>query len=333
MWSYPPTLAFSGHETFPFRYAWLKKGLDAAADDPAVFRRDEALTALGVGKNMVRSIRHWCLAAGVIEEVGGGSRRPSGCFRPTPFGRALLADDGWDPYLEDPATPWLLHWQVASNARRCTTWFWAFSHYHEPEFTRDALFAALLTWAQAAGARRLAANSLRRDIDCFLRTYVPSRQTKVLLLEDTLDCPLVELGLLRATPGRPAFQFNRGAQPHLPDGVFCYAALDFWGRFAGAARTLSLADLARQPGSPGQLFKLDESSLADRCARLERWTGGAVGYDETAGLRQLYRRGCCASPWRAPAVRRRTSTRRSTRCAGGRWWCSGATQLNHAGQG
>src|SRR5579885_1940203 len=78
MWSYPPTLAFSGHETFPFRYAWLKKGLDAAADDPAVFRRDEALTALGVGKNMVRSIRHWCLAAGVIEEVGGGRAAASG---------------------------------------------------------------------------------------------------------------------------------------------------------------------------------------------------------------------------------------------------------------
>ena len=30
---------FSGHETFPFRYPWLKKGFDAVADDPSVFTR------------------------------------------------------------------------------------------------------------------------------------------------------------------------------------------------------------------------------------------------------------------------------------------------------
>ena len=39
------------------------------------------MTTLGVGKNMVRSIRHWCLAAGVIEEVAGDSA--GGGLRPT----------------------------------------------------------------------------------------------------------------------------------------------------------------------------------------------------------------------------------------------------------
>ena len=58
---------FSGHETFPFRYPWLKKGFDAVCEDGQVFLREDAITVLGVGKNMVRSIRHWCLAAGVIE--------------------------------------------------------------------------------------------------------------------------------------------------------------------------------------------------------------------------------------------------------------------------
>jgi hypothetical protein len=62
----PPS--FSGHETFPFRYAWLKKGVDAVSQDPLVFSDDRAMIKLGVGKNMVRSIRHWCLAARLIEE-------------------------------------------------------------------------------------------------------------------------------------------------------------------------------------------------------------------------------------------------------------------------
>src|SRR5579884_462777 len=51
-------IGFSGHETFPFRTAWLKKAVDAVTADPRVFTRDDAFVVLGVGKNMVRSIRH-----------------------------------------------------------------------------------------------------------------------------------------------------------------------------------------------------------------------------------------------------------------------------------
>ncbi len=71
--------SFSGHETFPFRYPWLKKGFDAVQQDAEAFLRDDAITTLGVGKNMVRSIRHWCLAAGVLAE----GRDAGGALRPT----------------------------------------------------------------------------------------------------------------------------------------------------------------------------------------------------------------------------------------------------------
>jgi len=286
----PTTYSFSGHETFPFRYSWLKKGFDAVAEDGTIFLRDEAMTTLGVGKNMVRSIRHWCLSAGVIEAAASSNGRPSGHFRPSWLGQALFADDGWDPYLEDPATLWLLHWQIATNLRRSTTWFWAFSHFHEPEFTRDLLCSALFAWTQTVGAKRIATSSLRRDIDCFLRTYLPARQSKVLLLEDTLDCPLVELGLVRTAGDGQVFQFQRGLQPQLPNGILFYALADFWGNFAPAAGVLALSDAARQPGSPGQVFKIDEAALAERCGEIEDWTEGALSYDETAGLKQLYRR-------------------------------------------
>src|SRR5215212_3704187 len=87
-------VSFSGHETFPFRYSWLKKGIDAASQDPAIFSKEEAMSELGVGKNMVRSIRHWCLAARLIREdaVAGGIR---GQFTATVLGRKLFADHGF----------------------------------------------------------------------------------------------------------------------------------------------------------------------------------------------------------------------------------------------
>jgi len=42
--------AFSGHETFVFRYAWMKKAVDAAREDGGVFASEQAMVKLGVGK-------------------------------------------------------------------------------------------------------------------------------------------------------------------------------------------------------------------------------------------------------------------------------------------
>ena len=44
----PTSFSFSGHETFPFRYPWLKKGFDAVRTDPLIFQQDDAITSLGV---------------------------------------------------------------------------------------------------------------------------------------------------------------------------------------------------------------------------------------------------------------------------------------------
>jgi hypothetical protein len=277
--------SFSGHETFPFRYPWLKKGVDGVRADPEVFLRDDAITTLGVGKNMVRSIRHWCLTAGVVAEDRPGAR----ALRVTDFGKLLLSNDGLDPYLEDPATLWLLHWQIASSRARATTWFWTFSHFHEPEFTREALTSALAHWAQTLPGKPVAESSLRRDVEVFLRTYVPSRTGRGAVLEDSLDCPLVELGLIVPAAGQ-SYQFRRGTQKGLPDAILLYAVLQFWGAFAPAAETLAVHELARQPGSPGRIFKMDESGLIDRLEAVDRVTDNAIAYAETAGLRQLYRR-------------------------------------------
>ena len=282
-----PPHTFSGHETFPFRYPWMKKGYDAVSEDGGVFLRDDAITTLGVGKNMVRAIRHWCLTAGIVEPNKPGTEEANS-LRTTKFGKQLLSDRGMDPYLEDPATLWLLHWQIASHRYRAATWFWTFSHFNEPEFTREALSSALFRWTQTLDGKLVAESSVKRDVDCFLGTYVASRASRGDVAEDSIDCPLVELNLI--TQQGQTFQFRRGAQRSLPDGILLFAIMRFWEVFAPMAKTLAIHDVARQPGSPGRLFKIDESSLVERLEGVERQTDGKLSYGETAGLRQLYRR-------------------------------------------
>src|SRR3954471_14458073 len=184
---------FSGHETFPFRYPWLKKGFDAVRSDPTIFQQDDAITTLGVGKNMVRSIRHWCLAAGLIEEVREEGEKRTGGLGPTDLGAWIFDDEkGFDPFLEDPATLWLLHWHITSNPRRATTWWWTFSFFNEPEFTIDQLSSAVFKWSQTLPGKEVASSSLRRDVECFVHTYVPTRTSRGGMVEDSLDCPLVD---------------------------------------------------------------------------------------------------------------------------------------------
>src|SRR5258708_1828622 len=87
---------FSGHETFPCRYAWLPKAFAEIRSDPKALADDQAaMIALGVGKNMVRAIRFWLHAAGIAAPGAGGS------FTPTQLGKRLLSSRGEDPFLED----------------------------------------------------------------------------------------------------------------------------------------------------------------------------------------------------------------------------------------
>ena len=210
------TPRFAGHETFSLRYGWLKKAVDATAADPLVFTRDDALVTLGVGKNMVRSIRHWGLATGILEEDPEQQNNRGRHIRPSALGDMLFEARGLDPYLEEPGTLWLVHWRLASRPEGPTTWYWVFNHFAEGEFTKARLITALQDLSEQGDWTRVAENSLKRDVDCFIRTYVPSRATKTQVLEDTLDCPLAELGLIQEIEGGRIYAFARGEHPSLP---------------------------------------------------------------------------------------------------------------------
>ncbi|MCY4353900.1 MAG: DUF4007 family protein [Truepera sp.] len=284
---YRPQL--SGHETFPLRYGWLKKAFDAveASEDEtenrAVFKSDSAIAHFGVGKNMVASMRHWSTAAGVLEEVTSESR-----FRTTPLGRLLFRDDGLDPYMEDPSTSWLVHWNVSGNPVK-TTWFWAFNHYPALSFERDMLVRAISRLASERNWSRASAATIRRDVSCFVRTYVPQPISCHAGYEDALESPLTELGLIKSVGRRDGFRFVRGPKPSLGCGVFVYAVTDFWNRHSPDVHTLSFEALAHEPGSPGRVFLLEENDLIDLLVSLEEFSNGIYRWSETAGLKQLIR--------------------------------------------
>lgn len=280
---------FSGHETFPLRYGWLKKAFDAvegaesSGDETSVFQDEAAIARFGVGKNMVSSMRHWALQSGVIDTVPGEQRMAT-----TRLGRKIFGDEGLDPYMENPATLWLIHWQLSGRPDK-TTWFWVFNHFANTTFDRDHLVAGLVKLASERGWSRVAEATIKRDVECFVRTYAARPTGKKVAHEDALESPLTELGLIKSVGKRDGFRLVRGPKSSLGDGVFAYALIEFWSRFS-SAQTLSFEAIAHEPGSPGRVFLLDEEDLADRLADLAEVTGDALSWSETAGLKQVLRR-------------------------------------------
>tara|TARA_R110002020_G_scaffold50821_5_gene143887 strand:- start:14267 stop:15226 length:960 start_codon:yes stop_codon:yes gene_type:complete len=284
--SYKPQ--FSGHETFPLKYGWLKKAFDALTRDPSksgrlIFSEDEAISLFGVGKNMVTSIRYWATSSGIISDGSKGEE-----IKVTRLGRRLFGEHGHDPYMEDPATSWIVHWHLCGRPGR-TTWFWAFSHLPTLSFDRDTLVQGLLGLASDRGWPRVAPTTVKRDVECFLRTYSSRwRSAASLSHEEELESPLVELGLIKPVGKKDGFRMVRGPKTTLGDGVFAFALLDFWGQYS-RANTLSLEAIAHEPGSPGRVFLLDEDDLVERLSGIEDITDGALTWSKTAGLKQVIR--------------------------------------------
>lgn len=296
------TPSFSGHQTFPFRYTWLKKGVEAVAKDPTVFSSENASVALGVGKNMVSSIRHWCRVSRLIEEGIGQPKQLTmhlgekiivhrrGQFVPTHLGRSIFDENGFDPFLDDPATLWLIHWQIATNTDQATAWYWAFNILRGNQFTPHIFARELYKWAQQQkkSMRPVSDNTLQRDVNCFIRTYCQARHTDA-VVEETFDCPLVELNLIAELPDGNGYEFQRGSKETLPIEVVAWTLDTFWKSRFFRREALSFSDLMYAPSSPGRVFRLDEDTMTTYLENLEQLTKGALQYDETSGLKQVYR--------------------------------------------
>ena len=96
-------MKFRGHETFFIRKGWLGKGLKHITENPDVFvsKEENPMDVLGIGSNMVKSLRYWMQAVGISQEPKSGKRKQS--F--TAWGRLIRE---YDAYIEEMGTLLLL---------------------------------------------------------------------------------------------------------------------------------------------------------------------------------------------------------------------------------
>lgn len=284
-------MRYSGHEWFPCRYAWLPKAYRLLSDDPTGLDDEtRAVETLGIGKNMVRALKFWATTMRVIERP-----EDSEGYTITRFGEALFGNGGFDPFLEDIRTLWLLHWHIATADDPLFAWDFLLNRWHRPEIVRSVVLPEFIREANS-GARTYSETTLKQHFDVFLMVYVQVGKSRAGAGEDHLDSPLVEVGLIEkvgerttGTKREPVYAFRREAKPEITPALFAYALADTWRTRFPHERSLTFRNVATDPGSPGQLFKLPEADLRERLESIDADSEGLFAYRESASLAQVTR--------------------------------------------
>jgi hypothetical protein len=259
---------FGGHQSFPLRIAWLPKataaikaGLDPLSD-PLV-----GVVELGLGKNMVEALRCW------IDAYGVARRLQTGGWELTALGEGLFGDSGFDPFLEDEQTLWLLHWLISTLDRSpFFAWELLINRWNEPTFTAAGAVAAFGREADSNG-RKLSEVSARQHFDVWLHTYL---STRTRAMEDGLDSPLASLGLIRlmgereSANGRsePVYGFDLSPKRPIGQALFRYCLADWWARSYRDEETIPFWEVVLGRMSPGRVFRMPEAEVRERLIAL-----------------------------------------------------------------
>ena len=202
---------FSGHESFPCKTLWLKKGYDFVVQGKD-FNRPEAVVHLGVGKNMVASIRYWLKAFGICE----GNQRTS-------LGDYLFDEEnGKDRYIEDLATLWLLHFTLVFS-QEATLYHLFFCDYQKghTQFERDQVVTYVKLDMIEAGKQNLFnENTVKKDVAVLIQNYVLPRKAQS---NEDFSSMLIDLDLIRQNAEGKGYYFNIEGKRKVQKEIFMYA--------------------------------------------------------------------------------------------------------------
>jgi hypothetical protein len=263
---------FSGHDSFHCRQLWLKKGFDFVLEGKN-FNDDDAVVQLGVGKNMVSSIRFWLKAFNIIDTKD----------IPTEFGKRLFEDNGYDPYLEDEASLWLLHYQLVKTGF-ASIYTLIFNEFRKEKlfFTKETFVNYVKRIGENNSDLNFNENTLAKDFNAFVNLYKNDPENKD--VEDIFSGILSELDLLKSNGKSKDIQYyiENIERYNLPVVVLLFAILEN----PNYGNSISLNSLEFDLNSPGSIFALNRSGLLNKISDIVIENKG-ITFTDQAGIKEL----------------------------------------------
>ncbi|MBM4765098.1 DUF4007 family protein [Bacillus sp. B15-48] len=189
-------MGFGQHQSFYLRIYWLRKAIQQININNRFFYEKNASELIGLGTNMVKSLKHWIEAADICE-VGKRESDNKVIHKITPFGNVF---NEYDPYLELNDTASIIHYHIVDETEPCTTWYWLFNEYDKPSFSKEEALNDFMAWLNKNYDTRNSEDTLERDFDCLIKQYYSRNISND--PEEVIQSPLTSLKLLEEKEGK-----------------------------------------------------------------------------------------------------------------------------------
>lgn len=278
-------MKFGGHETFVIRDGWIPKGLALLDKDPVLFASKDAAEELGVGSNMIKSIRHWLFVCGLAEkEVLSKDGKRKSRFEITELGNLILKND---PYFVHSFTWWIIHINLCSDTQVAYPFHWFYNYFPKRQFERSIAQVSLVKHLKNLSSRVPAVKTLSNDVNILLSCYATVVPSENLDPEDGNDCALRRLNLLKFFKESGQYKLNT-AFKRIPAEAFAYALCKLATDVEDNISRIAFEDISLKPGSPGRLFCLDAEGMYELALQAERYLGKEeLAVTGMAGARQV----------------------------------------------
>lgn len=267
---------FSGHESFPCKSLWLKKGYDFVSSGYD-FNAPNAVVRLGVGKNMVAAIRYWLRCFGMLKDDSL-----------TDIAHYLFNNEnGKDPFVEDLGSMWLLHFLLVHNGE-ATLYNLFFTRFQRErkQFTKEHLRNFVARQMREDGkAKSYNENTVGKDIGVLLQNYVLPKSERS--FED-FSSMLIDLDLVHANEQKDkghnvkslsTYYFNIEGKRRVTPDIFLYAII----KTMGSESTVPYDILQ----NVGIIFCMNNLEIITMLKDLAKEYSDYINYSDVAGIRQL----------------------------------------------
>lgn len=273
--------SFSGHDTFQCRHLWLKKGFDYVNASHS-FNDESAVVILGVGKNMVSAIHYWMKAFDLLDTNGNL----------TIIARYLLADDGKDPYLEDEASLWLLHFHLVKRGL-ASIYSLIFNEFRREkiEFTKETFILYVKRKLESTNNFTFNSKTISTDFDIFIKMYkLTTTQAKD--IEESSSGLLTDLNLVKSEYSKiddnreTHFYIDNLNREEIPAEVIMYSILT-----AQSGQTsISLNSVENGNNSVGSIFAINRSFIIKKIEQIidtQKYSKFGISLSHYGGIREL----------------------------------------------
>ena len=248
-------MKFASHQTFYLRASWPYKGLSAIAKDSAILNKEKAMVELGIGKNMVASLRYWLEATQLVQ-------RKNANLYISKIAQEILTSD---PYFELDGTLQVIHYLLASNKKDATSWHWFFNKFYASEFDSESLSIYLKSYVSTASDKNIKDSTIAKDIACLLKMYSEEEYGLKNSPESNNPSIFSRFEWIKHKGGK--YTRRNISSDEIEPLIFVFTTYLFWNKFMAEAESINIENIAGKENSPGRIFGLS----LDKCLEIVKF--------------------------------------------------------------